>query len=86
MAARSRHCVALRPPGRLAPVPPTPGVEGPRLLRTPWRDRTPEDGPAPFDLGRTARREQAEVGRERPVVAWTGEGAFQGWLREANGT
>ena len=66
--------------------PPTPGVEGPRWLRTPWRARTPEDGPAPFDLGRTARREQAEVGRERPVAAWTGEEAFQGRLREANGT
>lgn len=63
--------------------PPTPGVGGPRWLRTPWTGRTPEDGPAPFDLGRTARREQAEVGLERPVAAWSGvvPGAAEGGKR-----
>lgn len=63
--------------------PPTPGVGGPRWLRTPCTGRTPEDRPAPFDLGRTARREQAEVGLERPVAAWSGgvSGAAEGGKR-----
>lgn len=58
-------CSHVGPQGLLATVH---SVRGPRWVGAPRGGRTPEGGPAPFDLGRAGRREQAEVG-PKPVVA-----------------